>query len=137
VLSYRCKDRCSSHFQKPIRGYLRLPLCCFFGTLYVICMRNAWSGNLRRPLERKMMSVLLSVYRTRLTYCSKCTNVAFLLQNIFRNEIDNIRTRLAYCTYGKMICCEIRYSHSTEHRAGKAVRLASWRKMTQPGEFCW
>jgi hypothetical protein len=24
-----------------------------------------------------------------------------------------------------------------EHRAGKAPRLASWRKMTQPGEFCW
>jgi hypothetical protein len=24
-----------------------------------------------------------------------------------------------------------------EHRAGKAARLASWRKMTQPGEFCW
>ncbi len=26
--------------------------------------------------------------------------------------------------------------NSVEHRAGKAVRLASWRKMTQPGEFC-
>jgi hypothetical protein len=24
-----------------------------------------------------------------------------------------------------------------EHRAGKAARLASWRKMTQPGEICW
>jgi hypothetical protein len=24
-----------------------------------------------------------------------------------------------------------------EHRAGKVARLASWRKMTQPGEFCW
>jgi hypothetical protein len=24
-----------------------------------------------------------------------------------------------------------------EHRAGKAACLASWRKMTQPGEFCW
>ncbi len=24
-----------------------------------------------------------------------------------------------------------------EHWAGKAARLASWRKMTQPGEFCW
>jgi hypothetical protein len=24
-----------------------------------------------------------------------------------------------------------------EHRAGTAARLASWRKMTQPGEFCW
>jgi hypothetical protein len=24
-----------------------------------------------------------------------------------------------------------------EHRAGKAARLDSWRKMTQPGEFCW
>ncbi len=24
-----------------------------------------------------------------------------------------------------------------EHRAGKTPRLASWRKMTQPGEFCW
>jgi hypothetical protein len=23
------------------------------------------------------------------------------------------------------------------HRAGKAARLASWRKMTQPGELCW
>jgi hypothetical protein len=24
-----------------------------------------------------------------------------------------------------------------EHRAGKVACLASWRKMTQPGEFCW
>jgi len=24
-----------------------------------------------------------------------------------------------------------------EHRTGKAPYLASWRKMTQPGEFCW
>jgi hypothetical protein len=24
-----------------------------------------------------------------------------------------------------------------EQRAGKAARLASCRKMTQPGEFCW
>jgi hypothetical protein len=24
-----------------------------------------------------------------------------------------------------------------EHRAGKAARLASWWKMTEPGEFCW
>jgi hypothetical protein len=24
-----------------------------------------------------------------------------------------------------------------EQRTGKAARLASWRKMTQPGEFCW
>jgi hypothetical protein len=24
-----------------------------------------------------------------------------------------------------------------EHRAGKAALLASWRKMTQPSEFCW
>jgi hypothetical protein len=24
-----------------------------------------------------------------------------------------------------------------EHRAGKTPCLASWRKMTQPGEFCW
>jgi hypothetical protein len=24
-----------------------------------------------------------------------------------------------------------------EHRAGKAARKASWRKMTQPGEFSW
>jgi hypothetical protein len=24
-----------------------------------------------------------------------------------------------------------------ENRAGKAARLTSWRKMTQPGEFCW
>jgi hypothetical protein len=24
-----------------------------------------------------------------------------------------------------------------EHWAGKAARLASWRKMTQQGEFCW
>jgi hypothetical protein len=24
-----------------------------------------------------------------------------------------------------------------EHRAGKTAHLASWRKMTQPGEFCW
>jgi hypothetical protein len=24
-----------------------------------------------------------------------------------------------------------------EHRAGKAARLDIWRKMIQPGEFCW
>jgi hypothetical protein len=24
-----------------------------------------------------------------------------------------------------------------ENRAGKVARLASWRKMTQPGGFCW
>ncbi len=24
-----------------------------------------------------------------------------------------------------------------EHWAGTAARLSSWRKMTQPGEFCW
>jgi hypothetical protein len=24
-----------------------------------------------------------------------------------------------------------------EHWAGMSARLASWRKMTQPGEFCW
>jgi hypothetical protein len=24
-----------------------------------------------------------------------------------------------------------------EHRAGKVARLASWRKMTQPADFCW
>jgi hypothetical protein len=28
-------------------------------------------------------------------------------------------------------------TYSIEHRAGRAVRLASWRKMTQPGEYCW
>jgi hypothetical protein len=27
--------------------------------------------------------------------------------------------------------------YSIEHGAGKAARLASWRKMTQPGEFSW
>ncbi len=30
-----------------------------------------------------------------------------------------------------------REKYSIEHRAGKAARLASWRKMTQPGEFSW
>ncbi len=37
--------------------------------------------------------------------------------------------------------CDERYSQRKdrhiEHRAGKAPCLASWRKMTQPGEFCW
>ncbi len=27
--------------------------------------------------------------------------------------------------------------HTVEHWAGKAARLASWRKMTQPGKFCF
>jgi hypothetical protein len=29
------------------------------------------------------------------------------------------------------------YTIYIEHRAGKAARLASWRKMTQPGVFGW
>jgi hypothetical protein len=27
--------------------------------------------------------------------------------------------------------------YNIEHRAGKAARLASRRKVTQPGGFCW
>jgi hypothetical protein len=27
--------------------------------------------------------------------------------------------------------------YSIENRAGKAAHLASWRKMTQPDDFCW
>jgi hypothetical protein len=34
-----------------------------------------------------------------------------------------------------LLLSEKRYS--IEHRAGKAACLASLRKMTQPGEFCW
>jgi hypothetical protein len=31
--------------------------------------------------------------------------------------------------------CKPEKRFSIEHRAGKAARLTSWRKMTQPGEF--
>jgi hypothetical protein len=34
-------------------------------------------------------------------------------------------------------CRAIQRKDIVEHRAGKVARLASWRKMTQPGEFCW
>ncbi len=39
-----------------------------------------------------------------------------------------------YESYGMKQRKDILY---IEHRAGKATCLASWRKMTQPGEFCW
>ena len=51
----------------------------------------------------------------------------------FNVPAHKIRTEATQTTHWSFFVCKERY---IEHRAGKAIRLACWRKMTQPGEFC-
>ncbi len=50
---------------------------------------------------------------------------SWLLRGTLASATPSVNTRAKTCVL------------YIEYRAGKAARPASWRKMTQPGEFCW
>jgi hypothetical protein len=77
----------------------------------------------------------------RITACITCQGNAVvdyssLYQEPFILQFHNHRT-LSHWHNTRIYVPAQRKDINIEHRASKAARLSSWRKMTQPGEFCW
>jgi hypothetical protein len=126
---------------KTVRNHRELKLNFFlqnseYGEIFIFfcCLVYPFTADFADFEWKKMTLLLLSSFRLSLW----CTHIAVVLEGLGEAVWENTCSALhGYLNGGGGGGRPYqRKDIYIEHRAGKAPRLASWRKMTQQGEFC-